>query len=111
MNEEELRKLEFNEYIQIFNEGKTLYNITRLKESYMIKLFKNILLVNEILSLCSSYEEEECKRHPNWYCSRVDLNDILTLIEEKLNKKAIYVKKFNHEDMCSITNNYIFLLK
>ena len=111
MNEEELKKLEFNEYIQLFNEGKMIYETTRLKESYTVKLFRNLLLIKEVLSLCITYEEDYCKEHPKYYCTRIDLNDILTLIETKLNKKAIYIKNFNREDMCSIINDYVFLLK
>ena len=111
MNVESLREINFNEYIDFFNKGETIYSTTRLKQSYTAKLYNNLLLVNEIIELCKTYEENECKQHPSWYCGRVTLDDVLIFAETKTHKKVEFVKKFTKEDICNIINNYIFLLK
>ena len=111
MSEEVIRKLSFNEYVEMFSKGKMIYSTTRLKQSYTAKVFQNLLLINEVLSLCVTYEEDYCKERPEWYCSRINLDDILTVIETKTKKKTEYVKKFTKEDICNVINNYIFLLK
>ena len=111
MNEEQIKALDFNEYIRLFNEGQLIANISRLRESYTAKIYSNLLLINEVIELCKTYEQEECDRHPKGYCDKIDLNDVLALIETKTNKKTEYIKVFRHEDMCSIVNNYVFLLK
>jgi len=111
MSEKELKGLEFNEYVKIFNEGETILNTNKLRESYIAKRNGNLLLINETLLLCKTYEKNECLQHVNGYCSKIDLNDILDIIETKLKKKVEYVKRFHFENICSITNDYVFLLK
>ena len=111
MNEEQIKALDFNEYIRLFNEGQLIANISRLRESYTAKQNGNLVLINEVIQLCKTYEEDECRQHPNWYCGKVTLDDVLLLVETKTHKKTEYVKKFTKEGTCDIINNYIFLLK
>jgi len=111
MNEEELKRMDFNTYVKFFNEGELIANISTLKTSYTAKKYNDLVLIIENIALCKTYEEDECHQYPEWYCRNIKLDDILALIETKIHKKTEYVKVFSHEDMCSITNDYVFLLK
>ena len=111
MNENTLKEISYNEYINLFRKGELILNINRLKESYTVKKNGNLVLIFENINLCITYEKDYCTEQPKYYCNRIDLNEVLNMIETKLKKKLEYIKKFEFQNMCNITNDYIFLLK
>jgi len=94
-----IRKINIFEFNEMFNKGEQIFSISTKRSFFDARVFNDMLLVYEI----------------QYYCKdsgiRNELDAVLDIIQNKLQKDIILIRMRKDEGMCENIYHYIFLLK
>ena len=92
-------KISTFEFNEMFNKGEQIFSISTKRSFFDARVFNDMLLVYEI----------------QYYCKdsgiRNELDAVLDIIQNKLQKDIILIRMRKDEGMCENIYHYIFLLK
>lgn len=92
-------RVDIFEFNKMFNKGEQIFSISTKRSFFDARVFNDMLLVYEI----------------QYYCKdsgiRNELDAVLDIIQNKLQKDIILIRMRKDEEMCQNVYHYVFLLK